>query len=703
MSINKILTRKLKGEAVFTDDITPDNMIFGYTVRSNIPKGTILSVTLPTLPDGFFCAGYKDIPGEKLLSTFGEKIPYLADKRVHYIGEPVLILGGPDKEQLKILGEKVQIEYKAETPHFSPLQAPGKNTVSTFTYSRGSFSGLQTDESYTRVEYTYTTGSQEHLSLEPHCAVALWNDTSIIIYTSTLYPYYVRDSVAHFLGIPKKRVKIIVPDVSAPSGGKIILPAIIAAHTALLSSMCRKPVKILYSRKEMMMFSFKRHPSVITHTMVSDKEGNLAGIGADIVLDTGAYSSMSERILKKAAFSSFGMYYCDHMDIKARVIKTNKVPCGYFAGSGEMHSLFALECNSYKSSYMVNTDPYIWKKKNLSLDCEKKSPPNPGKYSSCIAVIDEVVRVSDFLRKYGAYEAIKKSGGSGIHPTLRGIGLALCPHSVGDVYESEPSTYTIMVRLSKSRKLRIMSSLVDMGNSKAAYFALIASHILNIHISEVIMEKVDTDNVPDTGPTISSRAVYTIGKCIEQACESIKRKEKKKVYPIEVKKKINLPVRKQKNVKQFPFSHPAITWEGTVVEVEVDPVTFMTSCRGIWVVLDPGIVVNHEIAREHVQAAALQNFGLTTMEVLDYKNGKVYQDSISEYTIPDITIAPDIDVRFMQQPTDTRRPVLSLGLGDQPVTGVAPAYMSALFQATNNHYTHIPCTPESIMEFMQER
>ncbi|MBN2536250.1 MAG: xanthine dehydrogenase family protein molybdopterin-binding subunit [Spirochaetales bacterium] len=703
MSIKTILSHKLKGEAIFTDDIAPDNMIYGYTVRSEIPRGTILSIKIPELPGGYICADYKDIPGQKFFSTFGEEIPYLAEKKVHYIGEPILLLCGPDKQKLQCLGEQVSIEYKAETPVFSPLHAPEENIFDIVTYSKGSFSGLK-DNPCVSVKDTYTTGSQEHLSLEPLCAVSLWNEKSIIIYASTLYPYHIKDNVALFLGVSKKRVKVIVPDVCAPFGGKLFLPTMIAAHTSLLSYMSLKPVKILYTREEDITCSFKRHPAVMTHEIVTDEEGNLLGIYADIIFDAGAYNVMSRRIIEKAVFSAFGMYYCDHMELKARLVKTNKIPSGYFSGSGEIQSLFALECNTYKIAQKVKTDPYIWKKKNISLDCEKRSPPNPGKYSSCIAVIDEVVRISDFLRKYGAYEAIKKPGECGTvsGATPRGIGLVLCPHIIGDFYETETNTYTLTLRLGKNRKLKIMTSLIDMGTSKAAYFAMIASHILNIHISEVIIEKTDTDNVPDTGPTIGSRAAYNIGKCIEQACESIKCKEKKKGYPIEVTKKINLPVKNKKNAKKIPFTPPVITWEGTVVEVEVDPVTFITTCRGIWIVLDPGPVVNDEIARQHVEAAALQNFGFATMEVLEFKNGKVYQNDISEYTIPDITTVPDIHVRFIQNRAGIKH-YPGRGLGDQAVTGVAPGYISALYQATNNSYTHLPCTPESIMELMQNR
>ncbi|MBN2444654.1 MAG: xanthine dehydrogenase family protein molybdopterin-binding subunit [Spirochaetales bacterium] len=704
MSANRTLSQLLQGEATFTDDIAPDNLHYGYTVRSTIPKGKILSITIPPLPEDYICVDYKDIPGKNELHIFGETIPFLAETTVHYIGEPILLLCGPDAFRCRELARQIIIEYKEETPHFSPANAPEENIFDTIVYSKGSFSNVKKD-SFTTIEHTYTIGSQEQFSLEPHCAVSLWNENSIIIYASTLYPFSIRNNIALLLGIHKKKVKIIVPEVSSPFGGKLILPTIIAAHTSLLSYISKKPVKILYSRKEDIAYSFKRHPAEITYITITNNEGSLMGISADITLDSGAYKLSSQNILKKAFLSAFGRYQCDHFEFKAKLVKTNKVPSGYFSGSGELHSLFALELHTYKIAQTTNMDPYMWKKKNIIVNSGNYSPSYPaGPYTSSMAVLDTVVKISDFLRKFGAYQAIKKGRNplNELHTPLRGIGLALCPHIIGDFYEKESDLYTIIVRLGKNRKLKIMTSLIDMGTSKSAYFAMIASRILNIHISEVIIEKIDTDTIPDTGPTINARAVYVIGKCIEQACELIKQKEKKKEYPIEIKKKVNLLPKKKKQAELTHFYSPTTTWESTVIEVEIDPVTFTTTCRGIWIVLDPGPVINYEIAREHVEAAAVQNFGLACMEVLEFKNGIVYQNNISEYTIPDITSVPEIEVQFIQRESHHKYNPIR-GLGDQAVIGVTPAYISAIFQATDNYFTSIPCTHESIHRFMGNR
>ena len=128
----------------------------------------------------------------------------------------------------------------------------------------------------------------------------------------------------------------------------------------------------------------------------------------------------------------------------------------------------------------------------------------------------------------------------------------------------------------------------------------------------------------------------------------------------------------------------------------------MITCRGIWIVLDPGEVINVEIAREHAEASAVQNFGFACMEVLEFKNGKVYQDNISEYTIPDITNVPETKVIFIHKETEHKR-ITRLGLGDQAVIGVAPALISAIYQATNCDHTKIPCTPETILHYMENK
>ena len=45
---------KARGEARYVCDYTFPDMLYAYMVRSSIPRGTIDSISIPKLPDGYY-------------------------------------------------------------------------------------------------------------------------------------------------------------------------------------------------------------------------------------------------------------------------------------------------------------------------------------------------------------------------------------------------------------------------------------------------------------------------------------------------------------------------------------------------------------------------------------------------------------------------------------------------------------------------
>ena len=62
---------------------------------------------------------------------------------------------------------------------------------------------------------------------------------------------------------------------------------------------------------------------------------------------------------------------------------------------------------------------------------------------------------------------------------------------------------------------------------------------------------------------------------------------------------------------------------------------------------------------------------------------------------------PEIDTVFIQNP-ETRDREISLGLGAHAVMGVAPAYISAISQATGFQINRIPVYPEFLYKQKEE-
>ena len=56
--------QKARGEAVYVSDMTLPDMQYAYMVRSTVPRGKILQIHLPQLPEGYWVISAKDIPAQ---------------------------------------------------------------------------------------------------------------------------------------------------------------------------------------------------------------------------------------------------------------------------------------------------------------------------------------------------------------------------------------------------------------------------------------------------------------------------------------------------------------------------------------------------------------------------------------------------------------------------------------------------------------
>ena len=67
---------------------------------------------------------------------------------------------------------------------------------------------------------TYTTPVQHNNPMEPHAAIAAWDDAGLTIWDSTQGPSADRDTIAATLGLPPEQVRVISPHVGGGFGSK---------------------------------------------------------------------------------------------------------------------------------------------------------------------------------------------------------------------------------------------------------------------------------------------------------------------------------------------------------------------------------------------------------------------------------------------------------------------------------------------------
>ena len=93
--------KKCLGEASYIDDINLPGMLYAFTLRSTKAKAIIKKINLPPLPEGYTTINENDIPGENYVKMLKTDWPYFSSRQVNYIGEPILLIVGPDKQKVK--------------------------------------------------------------------------------------------------------------------------------------------------------------------------------------------------------------------------------------------------------------------------------------------------------------------------------------------------------------------------------------------------------------------------------------------------------------------------------------------------------------------------------------------------------------------------------------------------------------------------
>ena len=499
---------KATGRALYADDVAFPGMLYGRTIRTTIPRGRIRSMRLDFDADGFTVVDYRDIPGKNIVALIEPDQPFLVEREVRHIAEPVLLLAHEDRE--KLLGANVVIEYDAEAPVLDPL-------VSTVTLKKVGIDKGDVDAALASaglvVDGTYRTGHQEHVYIEPNGVIAVPEQNGIAVHGSIQCPFYVVKAMRSLLG-PDAFVRVVQTETGGGFGGKEEYPSMVSGHAALLALKSGRPVKIVYDRTEDMLATTKRHPSIVRHRTGVSRDGRIVAMDVEVVMDGGAYVTLSPVVLSRGCIHAAGPYKCANTRIRGRAMFTNTPPNGAFRGFGAPQTLFAVEAHIDRVAEAVGMDPVAFRELNALRpgDTTATGQTMMGDCSA-VEVLREAVKRSDFARKRAEYAG-----------TGRGIGLSLFYHGAGFTGSGE-------VRLSSKAKLeltptgvRVLVSSTDIGQGTRTMHAQIVADSLGVPYEAVEVAQPDTALVPDSGPTVASRTCMVVGKILLQCAHEMREK-----------------------------------------------------------------------------------------------------------------------------------------------------------------------------------
>ncbi|MFI5243759.1 MAG: xanthine dehydrogenase family protein molybdopterin-binding subunit [Gemmatimonadales bacterium] len=677
---------KATGGARYADDLSFPGMLYGRTIRSKIASGRIASMNLGFDPAGFTVVDHRDIPGKNCIALIEDDQPCLAVHAVRHVAEPILLLAHENREQL--LAAEVEIAYEPAEPLFAPEQ-------SSVTFKHILIEKGDLERGFAKadviVEGSYTTGHQEHIYIETNGVIAVPEPGGLALYGSLQCPFYVLKALKVLLGDTVPNVRVVQTETGGGFGGKEEYPSMIAAHACLLALKARRPVKIVYDRVEDMLATTKRHPSVVRHRTGLTRDGRLVAMDIDVLMDGGAYCTLSPVVLSRGVIHAAGPYRCANTRIEGRAVMTNTPPNGAFRGFGAPQTQFAMEVHMERIAESLGIDPVSLRAKNALRPGDTTATGQKlGDDCSAVAVLRAAVRKSGFTRKRAKYRG-----------TNRGIGLSLFYHGSGFTGGGEVALASRAALETTPLGVRILVANTEIGQGTRTILAQIVADALGVPYDDVEVAQPDTSAVPDSGPTVASRTCMVVGGILEHCARSMRAKlggatpaeYHARHGALRVEEQYEAPAgRSWDDATYRGDAYATFAWGCDVAEIEVDPVTHEARALKLTCVQEFGRPIHPAMARGQIEGGSAQALGWALLEHVVMRDGAMANAQLTNYIIPTTLDTPPMDVVMLENPY-SGGPFGAKGLGELPIDGPAPAVVNAIRHAGLD-VRGIPATPE---------
>jgi CO/xanthine dehydrogenase Mo-binding subunit len=719
---------KLTGAAKYADDLVFPGAWYGATIRSTEARARLVAIEPDPMLDWstVVLVTAADIPGDNVVSGIQDDQPVLVPVggEIRHHAEPLALLAAPDKATLRRFKAAVRVVTEVLPPVFDP-----EASDHVFAHYEIGTGDLQAGfaEAHIVLEGEYRVGHQEQLYIEGQAMIAVPGEAGeIAVHGSLQCPYYVHKALMRSLGLDARQARVVQAETGGAFGGKEEYPSIIAVHAALLASKCGKPVRMIYDRHEDIAATTKRHPAIVRHRTGVTRDGRLVAQDIEVIMDGGAYCTLTPVVLSRGALHSGGPYRCPNVRIRARATRTNTPPNGAFRGFGAPQTEFAAETQLNRLAEQLVMSPAEIRARNVYAIGD--TTPTGQVLKESVAG-EEVLRLavegSNFerIRDETAHELGERRGANVMPPgplrttldrTATGIGLALAWHGAGFTGSGEVHLGSVAsVELDAEGRIRVLIASTEMGQGTKTIFPMLVAAELGVPVDAVEVAPQDTAFVPDSGPTVASRTAMVVGGLCIDAARRLKAEVERDnpdrtfadLYVDHGKTKG--PTRIDQKFEPYPGitfddetyrgdAYPAFGWAAAVARVEIDLDTAEVSVKEVLAVDDVGKVIHPILCEGQVEGGTLQAVGYATIEEMKLQDGRYLNDRLATYLIPTALDAPQIRTILVEAPF-SGAPHGAKGVGELPMDVGAPAVVAAIADAVGVWITDLPATPEKIL------
>jgi CO/xanthine dehydrogenase Mo-binding subunit len=715
---------KVTGDARYTADVLLPGTLWAKTLRSPHSHARIVRIDTSRA---------EKAPGVRAVLTgndvrgilYGRRyrdIAILAQERARFMGERVAAIAADTLEQAEHALGLIGIDYEELPAVFDPVAALQEGAPIIHP-DVGSYKGLPkplehptnrfAHDVFTRgdidtgfgqadviVENTFTVARVHQAFLEPHCCL-VWIDEQerVQMWSPNKAPQGLRESMCNAFKIAPEKIRVNPVAIGGDFGGKGA--PIDEPICYLLALRTGRPVKMIMEYREEFVAGAPRHAAVMKLKTGVKRDGAIVAHQMDAFLDAGAYGGFRPGAVVGGIAHAGGCYRAENARISVSRVYTNNLPGGQMRAPGEPQGFFAAESHMDCIARKLGMDPAAFRLKSLIEEGDETL--TGGHYRGIKA--KETLRAA--LNAAGYKSSKRAHVGRGIAMGYRGPG---------------GGNTSVKISLNPGGSVVIHTGLFEQGTGTYTTMRQIAAEELSCDPDEIRIEVYDTDSgVPFDSGIGGSRGTRVASGAAFQAASEAREKllalaVKLLQWPqAEIELSGNLLVNKRSRQRE-PWGEllkrigrsvigeavnrddehsPVTAFAAQVAEVSVDPQTGEVKLRKLTTAHDTAVIMNPTGHQGQIDGGVVQGIGYGLIEHLPVQDGRVEVTHFGEYKIPNTKDIPALETVIISSSHGVG-PYNVKGIGENPITPVAPAIANAIEDAVGVRIKDLPITAEKV-------
>ena len=671
--------QKAIGQSDFVADMRVDEMVFGALRFSDFPRCRIIRIDTSLadqLPGVIRIFTAADIPGERITGHIHDDWPLMiaTGEVTRTIGDVVAGVVAETETIAREAAALIRVEAEELEPLTDVLEAEnsdihvheGGNLLSETRFNHGEPIDEALSKAAHVVTATYQTQRVEHAFLETEAALAMpWETDGIRIYTQSQGIHEDNSCISRILALPREKVDVTLIPCGGAFGGKEDLT--VQGHAALFAYILKQPVRVHLNRAESLRMHPKRHPMVMYYQLGCDENGRLTALKADIIGDTGAYASLGPAVLGRSASHAAGGYYVPSVEISAKAIYTNNVPCGAMRGFGVNQVTYAMECAVDELCEKGGFDRWQFRYDN-ALDNGLKTTSGQ-KLISGVGLRETLLAVK---------EDFQNAKYAGLAIGIKNIGFGN-----GLVDESD-----VRIDIISPDKILLHHGWTEMGQGIDTVAVQMFCEATGIRKPEAVEIRRSTSAGIVGGTTTASRGTFLLGNAILDVAEKIKKDLQDSSLEALAGKTYwgywQCDWTNEPGAAEESVTHVAYGYASQVVilddEGKVDRVVAAH---------DVGKAINPLLLEGQIEGAVVMGLGYAFSEDLPLENGQLKSTRYGKLGVPRVQQTPEIVVKLLEVP-DPYGPWGAKGVGEIGLVPTAAAAANAVYQYEKKRHYSLP-------------